>query len=102
MSYDSDIKSNDNFIQFPYDYLDKKENYFRLPLFHLGDMFRSHITYIGADDGFVLSKGIFDELYPENGTLFTLIELPGDQLSSLQIAIDSFLEKISDDVNPKS
>jgi glyoxylase-like metal-dependent hydrolase (beta-lactamase superfamily II)/pimeloyl-ACP methyl ester carboxylesterase len=99
--YDTDlIKSwatEDDYIKFPYDYLDEQENYFRLPLYHLEDMARPHYTYIGVEDGYPFVRGLYDELYPDNDTQLRLVELPGDHMDSLPTAVQEFLRVISSD-----
>ena len=96
--YDLDlIKSwatEDDFIKFPYDYRNDQENHFRLPIYHLTDMVRTHTTYIGSDDDFNIHNDTYQHLYPDNGTLLTILKIPGDHVSSLEQAIDLFLEDI--------
>ncbi|MCJ7557422.1 MAG: alpha/beta fold hydrolase [Gammaproteobacteria bacterium] len=98
--YDRDlIKSwatEDDFIRFPYDYLDEQENHYRLPLYHLQDMVRTHYTYIGTDDDYELYREIYDELYPNNDTRLYLIELPGNHVDSLTQAVQEFIKIISE------
>jgi acetyl esterase/lipase len=96
--YDYDlIKSwatEDEMIKFPYDYTNQEENYFRLPLYNLHNMARSHIVYIGKEDDFDFIKNIIDSLYPKNDTKMKLIQLEGGHVSSLNNAMEKFLLEI--------
>lgn len=98
--YDLDlIKSwatEDDFIKFPYNYQDKRENYYRLPLYHLQDMVRPHYSYIGTDDDYAPYRQTYDELYPDDDTSLRLIELPGDHVDSVPQAVHEFITLISD------
>lgn len=87
--------TEDDFIKFPYDHTDAEENYFRLPLYHLQDMVRSHYVYIGAEDDYDFVRNLYDELYPGGNTQLQLVELQGGHMSSLPIAIGNFLQQIS-------
>lgn len=96
--YDYDlIKSwatEDDMIVFPYDYTDKNENYYRLPIYNLQNMTRSHITYIGKEDGYYFFESLRDSLYPESNTKFELRLLEGNHVSSLENAMRAFLNEI--------
>jgi len=96
--YDLDlIKSwatEDDYIKFPYDYRNERENYFRLPVYNLRQMVRPHITYIGKEDGFAESKALVDSLYKGADTKFRLVEVPGDHMSSVAGAMRLFLKEI--------
>jgi acetyl esterase/lipase len=96
--YDYDlIKSwatEDDMIVFPYDYTNKEENYFRLPIYNLKNMVRSHLTYVGEDDGFDFVEALKDSLYPQNNTKINLIKVEGNHVSSLNTAMEKFLIEI--------
>ena len=98
--YDLDLieswATEDDYIVFPYDYRDERENYFRLPLYHLQDLQRPHTTYLGSADDFALLNGIVSDLYPQGSPAFSLIELQGDHMSSLPLAVGAFLRQIED------
>ena len=95
--YNDLIKSwatEDDMIVFPYDYTNKNENYYRLPIYNLQHMTRPHSTYIGKEDGYFFVESLRDSLYPENTTKLELIPLDGDHVSSLEKAMTAFLHKI--------
>ncbi len=96
--YDFDlIKSwatEDDMIVFPYDYTNKNENYYRLPIYNLQNMTRSHITYIGKEDDYYFVESLRDSLYPENNTKLELKPLEGNHVSSLENAMRAFLIEI--------
>lgn len=96
--YDYDlIKSwatEDDMIVFPYDYTNKRENYFRLPLYNLQSIVRPHFTYIGEDDDYDFFKSLKDSLYSGNNLKMKLIKLEGNHVSSLPVAIDRFLAEV--------
>jgi acetyl esterase/lipase len=96
--YDLDLirswATEDDYIKFPYDYKDERENYFRLPVYNLRKMVRPHTTYIGKEDGYSESKALVEGLYKPGETKFTLVELPGDHDSSAKTAIERFIEEI--------
>jgi len=98
--YDLDlIKSwatEDDFIRFPYNYQDERENYYRLPLYHLQDMVRPHHSYIATDDRYTLYRETYEELYPNGDTSLRLIELPGNHVDSVPQAVHEFIRIISD------
>jgi acetyl esterase/lipase len=98
--YDLDlIKSwatEDDLIRFPYNYHDERENYFRLPLYHLEDMVRPHYIYIATDDDYGLYRDTYDELYPDDETSLRLIELPGNHINSVPQAVREFITLISE------
>jgi len=98
--YDLDlIKSwatEDDFIKFPYNYQDERENYYRLPLYHLQDMVRPHYSYIATDDDYALYRQTYDELYADDDTSLRLIELPGNHVDSVPQAVHEFITLISD------
>ena len=98
--YDLDlIKSwaiEDDFIKFPYDYQDERENFFRLPLYHLQDMVRPHNVYIGAEDDYELFRKTYNELYPEDNTHIRLMKLQGNHVDSVPLAVREFIGVISD------
>ena len=97
--YDLDlIKSwatEDDYIKFPYDYKNAQENYFRLPLYHLQDMVRPHYTYIASNDDYASYRATYDDLYPAGDSLLQMIEVPGDHVDSVPLAIQKFMEIIS-------
>jgi acetyl esterase/lipase len=86
--------TEDDMIVFPYDYTNKEESYYRLPLYNLKNMVRSHFTYIGEDDGFEFVEALKDSLYPQNNTKMKLIQLEGNHVSSLNTAMEKFLIEI--------
>ena len=96
--YDYDlIKSwatEDEMIVFPYDYTNKNENYYRLPIYNLQNLTRPHITYIGKEDDYYFVESLIESLYPEKNTKLELIPLDGNHVSSLKKAMSSFLNKI--------
>lgn len=96
--YDLDlIKSwatEDDYIKFPYDYKNERENYFRLPVYNLTKMVRPHITYIGKEDGFAEASSLIDGLFKPGETKLKLIGLEGDHESSLPAAIARFIDAI--------
>ena len=81
-------------IVFPYDYTSATENYYRLPIYNLQNMVRSHITYIGKEDDFNFVEALKDSLYPKNDTKLKLIPLEGNHVSSLENAMKAFLNEI--------
>ena len=96
--YDLDlIKSwatEDEMIKFPYDYTNRKENYFRLPIYNLRNMVRPHKVYIGEDDDFNFIEALKDSLYPINDIKLELIKVQGTHTSSLSEAMNKFLVEI--------
>jgi hypothetical protein len=87
----------DDFIVFPYDYLNDQENFFRLPLYHLQDMVRPHYGYIGSEDGYAFVSELYHQLYPEAQTQLELKKLSGGHVDSLTHAVQEFLQVISAD-----
>jgi dienelactone hydrolase len=87
--------TEDDLIKFPYDYRDERENYFRLPLYHLQDMARPHHAYLGTEDGYAEAALLYKDLYPTANTHLELIEVPGDHVGSLPLAIKKFIELIA-------
>lgn len=96
--YDLDLikawATEDDYIKFPYDYRNERENYFRLPIYNLRQMVRPHITYIGKEDGYSQSKALVDGLYKGLETKFKLVEVPGDHMSSVAEAMRLFIKEI--------
>ncbi len=96
--YDFDLikqwATEDDMIKFPYDYKNEKENYFRLPLYHLENMVINHHTYIGSNDDFKYYNNLVDSLYPKKQTHMRLTELQGDHVSTLPKAMHEFLNEI--------
>jgi len=94
--YDLDLiqswATEDDYIQFPYDYRNERENYFRLPVYNLTQMVRPHITYIGEEDGFGVSKALVDGLYNGAVTKLELVAVPGDHMSSVAEAMRLFIK----------
>jgi len=97
--YDYDLikawATKDDMIIFPYDYKNKLENYFRLPIYNLQNMVRPHYTYIGEEDNYTFYKTLVDSLYPKKYYKLTLDKLKGNHVSSLDTAINQFLTEIS-------
>lgn len=87
--------TEDDYIKFPYDYKNKEENYFRLPLYNLQHMVRPHYSYIARNDDYDLYRTIYDDLYPQDKTQLRIIEVPGNHVSSVSLAIERFLRIIS-------
>lgn len=96
--YDRDlIKSwatEDDYITFPYDYKSIEENYFRLPLYNLDKMTRTHFTYIGIDDDFKYYYELVDSLYTKKIIKLRMKDLIGDHVSSLPKAMRKFMNEI--------
>lgn len=97
--YDYDLikawATEDEMIIFPYDYNNTLENYFRLPIYNLKNMIRPHYTYIGEEDDYAFYKNIADSLYPDNYYQLKLSKLKGGHVSSLETAMDQFIEVIN-------
>jgi dipeptidyl aminopeptidase/acylaminoacyl peptidase len=96
--YDLDlIKSwatEDDMIKFPYDYTNKDENYFRLPLYNLDKMAINHFTYIGKNDDYNYSQGLVDSLYANKATKLRLREVLGNHVTSVPKAMRKFMNEI--------
>ena len=99
--YDRDLirawATEDDYIKFPYDHTDALENKFRLPVYNLRSMVRPHIAYIGADDGFDDSEKLVSGLYPYFKTRLALEKVPGDHVSSVNAALERFINEIRKD-----
>ena len=89
--------TEDDFIEFPYDYRDKHENFFRLPIYHLEDLMRDHYTFVGSEDGYAEIGALYRSLYPDAETRLRLIEVEGDHMQSLPGAVAGFLGVIGED-----
>jgi len=96
--YDHDLirswATEDDMIVFPYDYTNKCENYFRLPLYNLRNMIRPHFTYIGEEDDYDFIKDLKDSLYIGINMKMKLIKLEGNHVSSLPKATARFLAEV--------
>jgi hypothetical protein len=88
----NDWATNDDFIVFPYNHLNEKENYFRLPIYHLEDLPRPHRSWIGKDDGYEEIEKLIGGMRLNKNSLFQLVEVPGDHVDSLPLAIRDFIE----------
>lgn len=86
--------TEDDMIIFPYDYTNAKENYFRLSLYNLDKMVRTHFTYIGEEDNFKYYNNLVDSLYPNRDIKLNLYPLIGNHVSSLQKAMKKFINEI--------
>lgn len=86
--------TQDDMIKFPYDHKNERENYFRLPLYHLEDMVVTHHTYIGSNDNFFYYNNLVDSLYPKNQIKMRMSELEGGHVSTLPKAMRKFLDEI--------
>lgn len=86
--------TEDDMIKFPYDYENERENYFRLPLYHLEAMVITHHTYIGSNDNFDYYNKLVDSLYPKKQTNMRMSELQGGHVSTLPKAMRKFLNEI--------
>lgn len=98
--YDTDLitswATEDDYIRFPYDHKDARENHFRLPVYNLRSMVRPHTTYIGSEDGYPESERLVESLYPERDTKLKIVEVPGDHVSSVNAAVTGFLKEIKE------
>jgi dipeptidyl aminopeptidase/acylaminoacyl peptidase len=96
--YDRDLikawATEDDYIIFPYDYKSIEENYFRLPLYNLDKMTRTHFTYIGIDDDFKYYHKMVDSLYAKKVIKLRMKELLGDHVSSLPKAMRKFMNEV--------
>lgn len=96
--YDFDLinswATEDDMIIFPYDFTNKVENYFRLPLYNLHNMVRPHFAYVGEEDEFDFIRGLKDSLYPESKVKLKLIKVKGNHVSSLSTATEKFMQEI--------
>ncbi len=96
--YDHDLirswATEDDMILFPYDYTNKEENYFRLPVYNLHNMANSHVVYLGKEDGYDLVNRLKDSLYPKNNLQMQLVPVAGNHVSSLPIAMEKFIQEI--------
>ena len=88
----TDWATNDDFIVFPYNHLDEKENYFRLPIYHLEDLPRPHRSWIGEDDGYEEMEKLIDGIHSNKNSLFKLVAVQGDHVDSLPVAIHNFIK----------
>ena len=98
--YDYDLikawATEDEMIIFPYDYENSLENYFRLPIYNLNNMVRPHYVYIGEEDDYTFYRNLVDSLYPDNHNLLKLSKLKGNHVSSLEKAMNKFIEVINE------
>lgn len=98
--YDYDLikawATEDEMIIFPYDYENSLENYFRLPIYNLNNMVRPHYVYIGQEDDYTFYRNLVDSLYPDNHYLLKLSKLNGNHVSSLEKAMNKFIEVINE------
>lgn len=86
--------TEDDYIKFPYDHTDEKENHFRLPIYNLKAMVRSHVVYIGSEDGYDDAAKLLADLYPDHKTRLDLRKLAGDHVSSVKPAVEEFIKMI--------
>lgn len=97
--YDYDLikawATEDEMIIFPYDYKDSLENYFRLPIYNLGNMVRPHYTYVGEEDDYAFYKNLADSLYPDDFYQLKLSKVKGNHVSSLETAMNQFMDAIN-------
>ncbi len=93
--YDLDLirswATEDDYIKFPYDYKNAEENYFRLPIYNLEHMVRPHYTYIASNDNYGSYHTTYDDLYPASNTRLQLIEVPGNHVDSVSVAVQKFI-----------
>lgn len=96
--YDRDLirswATEDDYIKFPYDHTDERENYFRLPAYNLKAMVRPHVAFVGAEDGYDDAVKLLAELYPDRKTRLDLRRIPGNHVSSVKPAVDQFILEI--------
>jgi acetyl esterase/lipase len=89
-----DWATNDDYIIFPFDHTNETENYFRLPIYHLEDLPRSHTVWLGTDDGFDEKSIFINSVYGDQKLLFDLIPLHGGHQDTLDLAIKSFAGQV--------
>ncbi|QQS40527.1 MAG: alpha/beta fold hydrolase [Acidobacteriota bacterium] len=86
--------TEDDYIKFPYDHTDERENYFRLPIYNLKSMVRPHIAFVGSEDGYDDAAKLLADLYPDQKTRLDLRKLAGDHVSSVKPAVEQFIKMI--------
>jgi pimeloyl-ACP methyl ester carboxylesterase len=79
----------------PFDHENHWELYFRLPVYALDYMVRSHSLYIGIDDYYKEKKEFYISSYPKQDTKLDLFKVKGDHFSSLRPALEEFLKEIT-------
>lgn len=80
----------------PFNYLDKKEQSLRILLTNTHYMKKQHISYIGKDDILVRNVKIATNEILKTKAPLEVVIIPGDHYSSLNMAIEKYIEKIKD------